>query len=946
MATKDIKDFTKYPSLSDNDYLLGTKTDLGGTDAGITVSAFKKQVGEDIKPEIKNGYWWVLGVNTGVLAEGKTPVFRKTSAGLEMKYEGEDDTAYILLIPMADLAFTFDDLTPEQVEDLKLKFTDLTDADKEALRGAAFTYDMFTPEQLADLRLTWDKLTPDQKNEIKGERGYSAFEVWTQQEGNTDKTIDDYLAWLRQPATDAAAEVRKEMAQISQDVSHLKERLTEDAGKVNTDLTAAVEALEGRAETVISKTNTAKEGAIAATGIAMSVSDNPGYIGEDYHVYQWDYTVDNYVKTDRVLRPEGFSIYRQYRSIALMETDKANVPEGKFVLINTGDVEQGDNARLYVKGAADFEYLVDMSGAIGFTGKTPQITIGTVTVGASASASLSPDGTDTGGNPKFKLNLVIVAGPQGLMPTIEMGTTTTGQPGTDVIATLTPNGQTSDGRDKYLLNLTIPQGMPGSGNVSVVGTGLISGKKYLFVPSSDDSTTGTFIEYVAPEIPEQIQPDWNATEGKAAILNKPGNATADTSGLMSADQFQKLEKVSPDDYVKKDGSVPFTGELDVVKDGNTTLRFKDANGDLKGHVGAIANPVSVPVEKHGVWLHNGKSRATLMLRNDGQLTYGDNKVWHAGNDGAGSGLDADTVGGFPASQFFISHKYPVQSEEIEDGAPFVDFLSGSYRCQYSKASDLLISFKGIGSTSAVHFLSDYANTKLACRTQVDNSRYTNWRYIAFKDSNVASATKLNTPRNINSVPFDGTANISIGQLVPIMIEGGTDLNDFTTPGMYFNPSDAVTATIVNVPIAHAFSLLVEKHAGYKQTFTVYGDNFMQMFVRNYDGYSWSPWYKISLGTSTNISNLNVIPVGYDIVTCTLNTNTSITVENAGMAEYNGRTISVYVLCGTTARTITIPTTGNYISMCGSSYTCPANKWVEFNLTCVDGKWHIAKLEQE
>lgn len=212
--TKDIKDFTKYPSLSDNDYLLGTKSDLGGTDAGIKVSDLKKQVAQDIKPEIKSGYWWVLGINTGVLAEGRTPVFRKTSAGLEMKYQGEDDTAYILLIPMTDLSFSFDDLSSEQVEDLKLKFSDLTDADKEALRGAAFTYDMFTAEQLADLRLTWDKLTPDQKNEIKGERGYSAFEVWTQQEDNAGKTVDDYLAWLRQPATDTATEVREQMVQI------------------------------------------------------------------------------------------------------------------------------------------------------------------------------------------------------------------------------------------------------------------------------------------------------------------------------------------------------------------------------------------------------------------------------------------------------------------------------------------------------------------------------------------------------------------------------------------------------------------------------------------------------------------------------------------------------------------------------------------------------------
>ena len=218
-GTKDIKNFTKFPSLSDDDLLLGSKTSLGGTDASITVANFKKQVVQDVKPSIVNGYWWVDNINTGVLATGRTPKFRKTPEGLWMKYEDQDDTAYILLIPMSDLAFTFDDLSPEQVEELKLKFTDLTDAEKEALRGAAFTYDMFTPEQLADLRLTWDKLTPDQKNSLKGDRGYSAFEVWTQQEGNAGKTVDDYLSWLRQPATDAAKRADEKMSQITEEVS-------------------------------------------------------------------------------------------------------------------------------------------------------------------------------------------------------------------------------------------------------------------------------------------------------------------------------------------------------------------------------------------------------------------------------------------------------------------------------------------------------------------------------------------------------------------------------------------------------------------------------------------------------------------------------------------------------------------------------------------------------
>lgn len=446
-GTKDIKDFTKYPSLSDSDILLGTKTDLGGTDAGITVSSFKKQVAHDVKPEIKNGYWWVLGINTGQLAIGKTPKFRYGPTGLEMKYEGEDDSAFIQIIPLSDLVFKFENLTPEQVLQLKLQFSDLTETDKLELRGEAFTYDMFTHAQLDELRLTWEKMTPEQKLEIRGERGYSASEVWAQQEGNAGKTEEEYLAWLREPATSAATAAEASMVQLSEDVKQLKEDLSTSTAQV------------------ISDTNKAKDNAITATGIAMSVSDNPGYIGDDYHVYQWDYTVDNYVKTDRVLRPEGFSIYRQYTSISLMEADKANVPEGKFVLINTSNVEQGDNARLYVKGATDFEYLVDMSGAIGFTGKTPQISIGTVTTGAAgsqASASLSPDGTDEDGNPKYKLNQVIPQGLQGFTPELSIGKVTTGLPGTPASAEMIDKGITESGAPKKEIILTIPAGATGS----------------------------------------------------------------------------------------------------------------------------------------------------------------------------------------------------------------------------------------------------------------------------------------------------------------------------------------------------------------------------------------------------------------------------------------------------------------------------------------------------
>ena len=118
-GTKDIKDFTKYPSLSDEDLLLGSKSATGGTDASITVANFKRQIAQDVAPKIKDGYWWVNGINTGVVAQGQTPVFRYTSWGLEYKLQGQDDAAYQKLIPIGDLAFTYDDLTEEQKKELE-----------------------------------------------------------------------------------------------------------------------------------------------------------------------------------------------------------------------------------------------------------------------------------------------------------------------------------------------------------------------------------------------------------------------------------------------------------------------------------------------------------------------------------------------------------------------------------------------------------------------------------------------------------------------------------------------------------------------------------------------------------------------------------------------------------------------------------------------------------
>lgn len=73
----------------------------------------------------------------------------------------------------------------------------------------------------------------------------------------------------------------------------------------------------------------------------------------------------------RGTKGEGFEIKKTYSSVAEMNKsyDIDDVPLYGFVLINTGNVEDEENARLYVKGDATYQFLTDLSGAQGIRGE-------------------------------------------------------------------------------------------------------------------------------------------------------------------------------------------------------------------------------------------------------------------------------------------------------------------------------------------------------------------------------------------------------------------------------------------------------------------------------------------------------------------------------------------------------------------------------------------------
>ena len=67
---------------------------------------------------------------------------------------------------------------------------------------------------------------------------------------------------------------------------------------------------------------------------------------------------------------EPFTIAKTYGSISAMNAGYAtdSVKVGQFVIIDSGNVEDEDNAKLYLKGSSAYSYITDLSGATGMTG--------------------------------------------------------------------------------------------------------------------------------------------------------------------------------------------------------------------------------------------------------------------------------------------------------------------------------------------------------------------------------------------------------------------------------------------------------------------------------------------------------------------------------------------------------------------------------------------------
>lgn len=367
---------------------------------------------------------WVNLVDLSLIKgdPGENPVFRKGTSGLEWKYQSESDSSWRLLVSIDDIKLHFSDLTEDEIaefwrgvpEDVVALFQKpATDAAAE-VRGQMNVITENANKAIDDIRQL--ETTVEGKEETR-EIFYAQAQTQEQnrqtKEAERQKAAEEQAAAAEEQAEAAAAHAKAEEARVLAD----SERDKTFTSRMQ-EITTATQNADTAAETAEESAQEADKQALAAKGAAadaQDTADHPTYIGADYHVYKWNKEAKAYDKTDIFVKGDAFSIKKVYPSISAMNADLDNpeIKEGDFVLINTNDVEDPDNAQLYIRTETGFRFLVDMSGAIGFTGKTPQFGIGTVTKGDDPVASLSEDGTDADGNPKYKLNLVLPKGDKG-----------------------------------------------------------------------------------------------------------------------------------------------------------------------------------------------------------------------------------------------------------------------------------------------------------------------------------------------------------------------------------------------------------------------------------------------------------------------------------------------------------------------------------------------------
>lgn len=146
-------------------------------------------------------------------------------------------------------------------------------------------------------------------------------------------------------------------------------KASEDAAIAALDAANKANEAADKANQAVEEIEGIVDDAIAATDKAEEIASNPPKIVDnDWWIY--DYDTKQYVNTGIAAIGDAFTYKKEYPSVEAMEADwgTADVKLGEYVLINTNNVEDPDDAKVYLKTQEGWKFIVDLSGVQGIQG--------------------------------------------------------------------------------------------------------------------------------------------------------------------------------------------------------------------------------------------------------------------------------------------------------------------------------------------------------------------------------------------------------------------------------------------------------------------------------------------------------------------------------------------------------------------------------------------------
>ena len=146
-------------------------------------------------------------------------------------------------------------------------------------------------------------------------------------------------------------------------------KASEDAAVAALDAANKANEAADKANQAVEEIEGIVDDAIAATDKAEEIASNPPKIVDnDWWIYNYD--TKQYVNTGISAIGDAFTYKKEYPSVEAMEADwgTADVKLGEYVLINTNNVEDPDDAKVYLKTQEGWKFIVDLSGMQGIQG--------------------------------------------------------------------------------------------------------------------------------------------------------------------------------------------------------------------------------------------------------------------------------------------------------------------------------------------------------------------------------------------------------------------------------------------------------------------------------------------------------------------------------------------------------------------------------------------------